>query len=184
MVADARHAGLPVTADVGICHLHLTEDDAANYDPDCHLRPPLRGTSDRDALRQAVTDGIVDAVCSDHFPHDEDAKSAPFVQTEPGASTIELLLPLMAALVDTGTLPITRAIAAVTTGPASILGLTASGTLAVGAAADIAVFGPNDANPVTGESLRSSGKNCPFKGRTLSGRVRHTLYSGRIVHTA
>ena len=184
MVVEARQRGLPVSADVGICHLWLIDVDAADYDPNCHLRPPLRSAADRAALCRAVSDGSIDAVCSDHHPLDEDAKSAPFAQTEPGASTIELLLPLMATLVADGSIPLARAVAALATGPAAVLRRADCGGLAPGLGADVVIFDPAPATTVHTDSLRSAGRNCPFAGRKVNGQVRHTLFAGTLVYSS
>lgn len=180
LIAEARKAGLPVSADVGICNLRLTVDDVIGYESNCHLNPPLRTLADQRALRQALADGTIDAVCSDHQPHDLDAKSAPFSMTEPGASTIELLLPLLFGLVHDGTLPLMRAVAAITQAPADILGIEA-GTLAMGAPADVVVVDAQEAYTVRAQEMRSAGKNTPFAGWEVAGKISHTLVGGRVV---
>lgn len=180
LLANARRAGLPVSADVGISHLFLTESDVNSYDTNAHLRPPLRTREDRDALRRAVAEGVIDAICSDHQPHDLDAKAAPFSLTEPGASTVELLLPLLLELVRENALPLSAALAAATSKPAHILGLQA-GTLKTGAPADITVIDPERSFRVAADTLLSSGKNTPFLNRTFRGKVTHTLIGGRLV---
>lgn len=181
MVARARHDGLPVTADVGILHLHLTDADVGDFDPQCHLIPPLRSARDRAALRAGLADGAIAAVCSDHQPHEADAKLAPFPSTAPGASSIELLLPLMLALVEEGALALPAALAALTIQPARILGLE-FGTLEPGRCADVCIFDPAAAWVAGPDTLMSRGHNTPFAGRRLRGRVTHTLCGGRLVH--
>ncbi len=181
MVRQAQQEGLPVTADVDICHLHLTDMDIADYNVDCHLQPPLKNERDRDSLVQAIEEGVISAVCSDHQPHDRDAKSAPFSLTEPGASTVELLLPLVLHLVEAGQLSLERAVAAVTSRPAGILGIEA-GTLAVGANADICVVDLENLWQVEREKMTSMGKNTPFHGWNLSARVSATVMNGRITY--
>lgn len=183
LVAAAKSAGLPVSADVGICQLHLSDRDVDGYEANCHLIPPLRTLEDQHALRQALADGTIDAVCSDHQPHDADAKAAPFSLTEPGASTIEFLLPLILELARSGVLPLPRALEAVTYRPAQLLGIQA-GTLAVGAPADIVIVDPEPSYTVQLESMHSAGKNTPFAGWELRGKVRHTLIGGRVVFEA
>lgn len=180
LLAQAKKAGLPVSADVGICHLLLTDQDLIGYEANCHLIPPLRTHADQRALLRALADGTIDAVCSDHQPHDADAKSAPFSLTEPGASTIELLLPLVLRLVQDGAVPLARAIAAVTHAPAGILGIEA-GTLKVGAPADITIVDAQLGFTVRPEQMRSAGKNSPFAGWDVKGGVSHTLVGGRVV---
>lgn len=180
LIRGARERGVAVSADTGICHLHLTDADVDGYDAQCHLIPPLRGAADRAALIEAVADGVIDAVCSDHQPHDADAKSAPFSLTEPGASTLDLLLPLLLKLAHDGALPITRAIAAATGGPARILGLE-QGRLRPGAPADLIVVDPGFEFVVEAAALNSAGHNCPFLGRSLRGRVVATILDGNTV---
>jgi dihydroorotase len=180
LIAAAKQAGLPVSADVAICNLILDETDVDGYRAACHLRPPLRAATDRAALRRGLRDGVLDAVCSDHQPHDADAKSGPFPMTEPGASTIEALLPLVLELVRAGELDLSRAVHALCAGPARILG-GEFGTLAPGAPGDVAVIDPEQRYRADVATLRSSGRNTPFHGRELQGKVRHTLFGGRSV---
>ena len=133
MVRAAKAEGLPVTADVGIHHLHLCDVDIGWFDSQAHLVPPLRGTRDRDALRAGLADGTIDAICSDHAPVDDDAKQLPFAEAEPGATGVELLLPLTLKWAPEAGIPLSDALARVTQVPARILGVEA-GTLAVGRA--------------------------------------------------
>ncbi|HKJ76750.1 MAG TPA: dihydroorotase, partial [Gammaproteobacteria bacterium] len=181
MVAEARARGLPVSADVAAHQLYLTEMDVMAFDNACHVRPPLRSQRDREGLRTALADGVITAVCSDHQPHDLDAKLAPFSSSEPGISGLETLLPLTLRLADEEVLPLLDAVAALTTGPAGALRLDAGG-LAPGARADVCVVDPERWWTVTGESLWSAGKNSPFLGWELKGQVSHTLLEGRLVY--
>lgn len=181
MVAAAQQRGVPVTADVTAHHLYLTELDVGQFDSLCHVRPPLRSQRDRDGLRNALAQGVIGAVCSDHQPHDADAKLAPFPTTEPGISALETLLPLTLRLVDEGVLSLHDAIARVTWQPANILGLSA-GTLSYGARADICIFDPERYWTVDEKTLLSRGKNTPFLGWELKGKVTHTLLDGRLVY--
>ena len=181
LIAEAKKAGLPVSADVGICHLHLSEMDVDGYNADCHLRPPLRSQRDRESLCQAIASGVIDAICSDHQPHDDDAKAAPFAETEAGASSIELLLPLVLNLVDKKVFSLANAIAALSYKPASILGID-TGSLNPGTAADIVIIDPEKHFTVDRARLVSAGKNAPFHGWELIGAVSHTLFEGRLVY--
>ena len=180
MIAEAKQAGLPVTADVGLCHLHLTEADVDGYNTNCHIRPPLRSAEDKQALRRGIVEGTIDAVCSDHQPHDDDAKAAPLSETEPGASTIELLLPLVADLVNRKILSLNAAITVLTVNPARILGLDL-GSLSIGAKADISIIDLGQAWTVDKNHLLSAGKNTPFHGWQVTGKVTHTLLNGEVV---
>ncbi len=183
MIAAARARGLSVSADVSAHQLFLTEMDIAEFDSACHVRPPLRSQRDRDGLRAAVADGAISAVCSDHQPHDRDAKLAPFAATEPGISALETLLPLTLRLVEEKVLGLSDAIARLTSGPARVLGLE-SGQLGVGAVADICIFDPKHHWRVEEQQLLSHGKNTPFLGWELSGKAVTTLLEGRIVYQA
>jgi dihydroorotase len=181
MVRDAKARGLPVSCDIGIHHAHLSEMDIGYFDPNCHLLPPLRSLRDRDALRAGLADGSIDALCSDHTPVDEDVKQVPFSEAEAGATGVELLLPLALKWAAESQLPLSAAIDRITAKPAAILGIDA-GHLAVGAAADICIFDPAEYWRVEPTALRSQGKNTPFSGIELSGRVSHTLVSGGVVY--
>jgi dihydroorotase len=181
MIATARARGLAVSADVSAHQLFLTEMDVAEFDSLCHVRPPLRSQRDREGLRAALADGAISAICSDHQPHDRDAKLAPFAATEPGISALETLLPLTLRLVEEGLLPLGEAIALLTSQPAAILGLE-SGQLGVGAVADICIFDPTQHWQLSEEQIVSRGKNTPFLGWELSGKVSYTLLEGRIVY--
>ncbi len=184
MLAAARQRGLAVTADVSAHQLHLTDMDVGYYNSFCHVRPPLRSQRDCNRLRAGLAEGIIDVVCSDHQPHEKDAKSAPFGATEPGISALETLLPLMFHLVDQGVLPLMDAIAAVTCNPARIMAPPPAmnpGHLGAGAPADICVFDPDEEWTFDSSTLLSAGKNSPFGGWRLRGRVTTTLVAGRIV---
>ncbi|MDN3516114.1 dihydroorotase [Aquisalimonas lutea] len=181
LVARARRDGLPVSADVAMHQLFLTEMDASGYSTTANVLPPLRGERDRAALRQAVADGVIQAVCSDHQPHDADAKAVPFVAAEPGVSGLDTLLALALRLEDEGALPLLTAVERVTSGPAALLGLP-GGTLRPGAPADICLVDPRAPWWVTPEALFSRGRNTPFGGWELTGRVRHTLVDGTPVY--
>ena len=162
---------------------HLTEHDIGYFNTQCHVRPPLRGLRDRDALRAALKSGVVSAICSDHQPHEPDAKLAPFAESEPGISGLETLLPLTLKLVDEKLMSLSEAIALLTAHPAQILGVEC-GSLSVGAPADICIFDPKAFWAVTPQTLRSQGKNSPFLRRELEGRVTHTIVNGKLVFQA
>jgi dihydroorotase len=179
MVRAAKSEGLPVTCDVGIHHVHLIDRDVGDFDPNFRLDPPLRSSRDRDAIRAALADGTVDAICSDHAPIDEDAKMLPFEEAAPGATALETLLPLVLKWADETKLPLVRALAAVTIGPARVLG-EPTGRLAAGAKADLCIFDPQWAWRVNPAALVSYGKNTPFAGEELLGRARATLVGGEL----
>ena len=180
MIARAQFDGAPVTADVAIPYLFLSENDIGDFDSQCHLIPPLRTVEDRQQLRDAVQRGTLSAVCSDHQPHEPDAKSGPFPSTEPGASGLDTLLPLALAFAGEQGMPLPVIIDRLTRGPANILGLP-YGTLSAGASADICIFDPDQTWLADTDHLASHGHNTPFLGREMQGRVTRTLFEGRIV---
>jgi len=183
MMRRAKQEGLPVSCDVAIHHLHLCDMDLGYFDSHCRLEPPLRSQRDRDALARGLAEGAVDCLCSDHAPVDEDGKHLPFAEAEPGATGLELLLPLALKWGAAHKLPLAVTLARITSDPARILGV-ASGRIATGAPADLALFDPGAAVRVTAESLKSQGKNTPFLGYELAGRVRYTVVAGNVVYEA
>jgi dihydroorotase len=183
MVRAAKREGLRLSCDVGIHHAHLSEMDLGYFDSHCHLRPPLRSARDRDALREALKDGTIDALCSDHTPVDEDSKLLPFGESEAGATGLELLLPLTLKWAIEMKVPLVQALARVTQDPARVLGLNV-GHLGTGHNADICVFDPEQYRRVSAAELKSQGKNTPFLGIELPGKVRYTLVQGQIVYDA
>jgi dihydroorotase len=184
LIEQAREQGMDVTCDVSINHLHLSDMDIGYFNSNCHLVPPLRSQRDRDALSAGLVEGRINALCSDHTPVDDDGKLAPFSESEPGATGLELLLPLtLKWAYDTG-IPLVQALARVTSDAARIVGITKAGHLAVGARADICVFEPDTYRQVTRQELRSQGKNSPFLGLELPGVVRYTLVEGKVMYGA
>lgn len=183
MIKEARERGLPVSADVAIHHLLLIDENVSGFNSNLHLIPPLRGQLDRAGLLHAlVTDGI-QAICSDHQPHDVAAKEAAFASTEPGISGLETLLPLGLSLVRQGLISLPQLIEKLSLGPASILGI-AGGNLAVGQRADLVIFDENASWTLDPEQLVSAGKNTPFGGVEMTGRVEATLLAGKLVFNA
>lgn len=181
MVARAQFDGLPVTADVAVPYLFLSEVDISEFDSCCHLLPPLRTVEDRQRLREALQGGVLSALCSDHQPHEPDAKLGPFPSTEPGISGLDTLLPLGLQLVAEHTLELGELIHRLTLGPAKVLGLP-YGTLSAGAAADVCIFNPDISWCLDSRSMHSNGHNTPFMGWELQGRVTHTLLNGELVY--
>ena len=183
MMRAAKRDGLPVTCDVAIHHLHLSDRDLGYFDSNCRLEPPLRSERDRDALARGLEEQTIDCACSDHTPVDDDGKHLPFAEAEPGATGLELLLPLTLKWGEARKLPLVQSLARITCNAAQILGVSA-GRLAVGAPADIAIFDPQAALHVVPEMLKSQGKHTPFAGYELAGRVRYTLVAGNVVYEA
>lgn len=179
MLQQARQRGMPVSADVAAHQLHLTEMDLLDYNSYCHVLPPLRSQRDRDALRAALKSGTITAICSDHQPHDVDAKQAPFADTEAGISALETLLALSLRLVDDGVLSLNEVVATLSHGPAQILGINA-GHLGIGGRADICIFDPQSHWSLQEDNMQSQGKNSPFLGWDFKGQVTHTLRAGKL----
>jgi dihydroorotase len=210
LVRRAKTAGLPVTCDVTPHHLALTDewiagarrwawdasgdpwsDDAIKsgpYDPSLRVNPPLRATDDAAACLAALLDGTADAIATDHAPHTAVDKAVEFGQAVNGISGLETALGVVLAAVDAGRLPLLRAIEALTTGPAGVLGdrsrRAGSVGLVEGALADLVVFDRSELWTVTAEGLASRGKNTPLLGMELPGRVLVTLAAGRIAYEA
>ena len=181
LARQAKAQGLPISCDIAVHHAHLTEMDTAYFDPNCHVIPPFRTQRDRDALRAGLADGTIDAICSDHTPVDEDAKQFPFAEAEAGATGLELLLPLTLKWADETKTPLLSAIAKITDAPARVLGIDA-GHLSAGHVADICLFDPEGYWKVEPDALNSQGKNSPFLGLEVKGRVRYTLVEGQVVY--
>ena len=194
LVRAAKAEGLPVTADVSINSLHLTDVDIGYFNPDMRLTPPLRQGADRDALRAGLADGTIDALVSDHNPVAEDMKNLPFGEAEPGATGLELLLSLALRWGQDSGLVLPAILARVTQGPVRVLGdaigslSTSAGRLVEGGVADVCVFDPAAEWSVTPGVLASQGKHTPFSfastGMALPGRVRATLVAGTVAFEA
>ncbi|MBK1716144.1 dihydroorotase [Thiocystis violacea] len=180
MLAEARRRGVRASGDASMHQLFFTEEQLNGFDANFHLIPPLRTQADRDALRAAIAEGVLGAICSDHQPHDPDAKLAPFPETAPGISALETLLPLALRLVAEGVLDLAGVVERLTIGPARILGRNL-GRIAPGQRADLCVFDPEAVWIPSAETLISQGHNTPFMGREMRGRVTWTLLGGRIV---
>ena len=190
LVRQAKAEGLPVSCDVSINSLHLTDMDMGYFDSRMRLNPPLRQQRDREALRAALADGTIDALVSDHTPVGADEKELPFAQAEPGATGLELLLSLALKWATDSGLPLVQALGCVTHRSAAVLAELGQdishhgGQLRVGAPADVCLFDPQAAWTVTGAALRSQSKHTPFGGYELPGRVRATVVGGRVAYEA
>ena len=188
LVRQAKQEGLQVSCDVSINSLHLTDTDIGYFDSRMRLSPPLRQQRDRDALREGLADGTIDALVSDHTPVDEDAKTLPFAEAEPGATGLELLLSLALKWGQESGVGLTRALAVLTCEPARVLGpalgtLQASaGQLVDGGIADLCIFDPHAYWTVTPARLRSQGANTPFSGYEVPGAVRATIVGGQVAY--
>jgi dihydroorotase len=190
LVRRAKAEGLPITCDVSVNHLHLTDVDIGYFNAAMRLTPPLRQQRDRDAIRAALADGTVDALVSDHTPVDEDLKTLPFAEAEPGATALELLLGLALQWGEESGQPLVRTLAKLTSAPVQVLGeslgslASSAGKLVAGGVADLCLFDPGERWQVEPRRLKSQGKHTPFAGHELPGRVKCTLVSGSVVHEA
>ena len=180
-IHQAKKYGLKVSADVAMHQLHLTENDMKPFDSAYHVLPPLRTEEDKQYLRRGVVSGTLNSICSDHQPHDLDAKLGAFPETEPGMSSLETLLPLMLRLVDQQAITLEQGIACLSANPARVLRLN-SGALTPGFSADVCIFDPELDWQINAENWKSQGVNTPFWGQTLKGRVTHTLQAGKIIY--
>ena len=183
LIRAAKKEGLPVTCDVGAHHIHMTDVDIGFFDSNARMNPPFRGQRDRDAIRLALADGTIDAICSDHTPVDDDEKLLPFGEATPGATGLELLLSLALKWnddADGGKHP-GRAIAKVTADAARVAGLPC-GQLAVGSVADVCIFDPAVRWVVEAKALASQGKHTPFLGYELRGQVSATIVAGQLAY--
>ena len=183
LVRAAKREGLPVTCDVGVHHIHLTEMDIGFFDSNARMLPPLRSQRDRDAIRRCLLDGTIDAICSDHTPVDDDEKMLPFGEATPGATGLELLLSLTLKWAEECVAPpaqaISRAIAKITTDAAKA-GALACGQLSVGSVADLCLFDPDARWTVEAGALASQGKHTPFLGYEMLGQVQATIVAGHL----
>ena len=185
LVRAAKAEGLPVTCDVGAHHVHLTDNDIGFFDSNARLSPPLRSQRDRDAIRAALMDGTIDAICSDHTPVDDDEKLLPFGEASPGATGLELLLSLSLKWADeqsSGEDKLSIAISRITADAARVAGLSA-GDLSIGSVADVCIFDADARWLVNAAAIVSQGKHTPFLGYELPGQVRHTIVSGRLAYS-
>jgi dihydroorotase len=194
LVRAAKTEGLPITADVSINSLHLTDVDIGFFNPAMRLNPPLRRDADRRALRAGLADGTLDALVSDHTPVDEDAKTLPFGEAEPGATGLELLLSLTLKWGEEQGLSLSDTLARITAKPVQVLGESlgslaqSAGQLVEGGVADLCIFDPAVIWQVTPEGLKSQGKSTPFdfsiSGTALPGQVKYTLVAGTVAYQA
>ncbi len=183
VIRRAKDRGLKVTCDTAPHYFALNEIAVGEYRTFAKVSPPLRGEADRLAILEGVADGTIDAVASDHAPHDQESKRLPFAIAEPGIVGLETLLPLSLQLVHWGKLELLELLKRLTVAPAEILGLQA-GRLAKGAPADLTIFEPQRAWKIEPDSFRSKSKNSPFEGLPVEGRVKRTVVDGRTLFEA
>jgi dihydroorotase len=182
-IRAAKAAGLPITCATSINHLTLNENDIGDYRTFLKLTPPLRNEEERCALVEALAEGLIDVIVSDHNPQDVETKRLPFGEAEYGAIGLETMLSAGLRLVHSGEVPLTRLMAAMSSRPAEILGLP-QGRLAIGAPADLIRFDPDEPYVLDPGKLHSRCKNTPFDEAKLQGRVKLTVVAGEIVWEA
>jgi len=178
-IAEAKAKGLPVTADVALSHLLFTEASLESFNSNFHLEPPLRSETDRLGLLQGLKDGTLSAVSSGHLPHEVAAKMAPFSVSEPGMSSLEVVLPQMLSLVESGWLNLGDLVKRLALAPAKLLGIE-SGALWPGSSADIILIDPEASWELNEQTSFSAGKNTPFWKQSLKGRVVTSVVDGEI----
>jgi dihydroorotase len=180
-IRAAKQRGLPVTCDTAPPYFALNETAVGEYRTFAKLSPPLRSEWDRRAVVEGLRDGTIDAIASDHAPHDQDSKRLPFTSAESGIIGLETLLPLSLELYHNGHLPLISLLRALTCAPADILRLPV-GRLAIGAPADFVVFDLDRPWQIAEDDFRSKSKNSPFDGRPVQGRAIKTIVGGRVVY--
>jgi len=183
LIRDAKQRGLPVTAEAAPHHFTLTDAECASFDPMFKVHPPLRSAADVAAVKIGLADGTIDAIATDHAPHAPETKERPFEEAPPGMLGLETALGLtLTELVEPGVVSLSDALALLSWRPAAVAGLVDhGGPVAPGRPAHLVVFDPAATWTVDPARLASKARNTPYPGRTLTGRVRHTLRAGEPV---
>lgn len=182
LITWGKERGIRVTAEVCPHHLSLTEDAIGEYDTNAKMNPPLRTPEDVEALREAVKDGIIDVIATDHAPHHYDEKEREFSDAPNGIVGFETALAVnITWLVRPGIIDLATLIERMSCAPARIFGLP-GGTLRKGSVADVTVFNPETNWVVNASLFRTKGRNTPYQGTTLTGRVHYTVVGGRVIH--
>ncbi|QDD12462.1 dihydroorotase [Candidatus Methylopumilus rimovensis] len=180
LIKIAKKNGVNVTCDVSIHQIFLTDNDIGFFNTNCFLKPPLRKESDRVKIIESIIDGTIDAICSDHSPVNEDNKLKPFAESEYGASSAELLMPLIFKLSDEYKIDLSLLVNKITYQPSNILEIN-KGNLSINSEADICIFDPEHPWEINSKTLISEGKNTPFFNQNLTGKVSSTIFNGNIV---
>ena len=180
MLERAKFDGAPISADISAHQLFLSDMDITDFDGNYHVLPPLRSRTDVAGLRHKLNSEIIVSLCSDHQPHERDAKLAPFASTEPGISALETLLPLALQLVKDKVADLTDIVSLLTYKPAQLLNIKA-GNLSPGRNADLCICDPSIEWQLTTDTMHSRGKNTPFLNKTFKGKVTHTFVNGKLV---
>jgi dihydroorotase len=183
IIRAAKAMGTRISCDVSANQLHLTEHDIGYFNSHCHLKPPVRTQRDQAALSAGLKDGTIDAICSDHTPVDDDAKLAPFAEAEIGATGLELLLTLTLKWAQQENVSLSKALSLISVAPAQLLDIPA-GNLSLQSNADLCIFNANEYWKISPLALKSQGKNSPFIGLEMAGKVSYTLVNGQVVYQA
>ena len=181
LIRQAKTEGLPLTAEVAPHHFCLTEEQVEGYDTNAKMSPPLRSLRDVEAMKEGLRDGTIDAIATDHAPHHKDEKEVEFEQAAHGITGLETALPLTLSLVREGVITLREALAKLTANPARILGIP-HGSLASGGFADVTLFDPDRVWIVDSAASHSLGRNTPFAGKELKGKVVMAIVGGRVVY--
>jgi len=183
VIGEAKQAGIPITAEVTPHHLFMTEEAVMEYDPNTKVSPPLRSQKDMKALRQALKNGIIDAIATDHAPHSAEKKDIEFQLSKSGIIGLETAFALCLKLVHENEISLTTLIRLMSTNPAKILGIT-GGSLEKGKPADIVVFSLNEEWTYAEDKILSKSKNTPLKNSKFKGKVKYTICDGKVVWQA
>ena len=184
IIADAKKQGLPVTCEVTPHHLLFTDDTIADYDTNYKVNPPLRTAKDIDALKQAIADGLVDALVTDHAPHLQSEKELEFLAAPFGIAGLECALSLyVKALIDPGIVDWPTLISMMTHRPAAVIGID-KGTIAEGDRADITIIDPNAEYTIDTAKFYSKSRNCPYHGWPVKAKIEKTIVAGEIRYSA
>ncbi len=182
LVSQAKKDNIAVTADVGIDHLFLTEMDTSDFNSMCHTSPPFRSYADREALREGLAAGVLDAICSNHAPHESDAKLTPFAESKPGLSSLDSFTGLLIKLAKEMDIALPVLLERVTAGPARCFGLP-QGRLEVGAPADICLINTEKDWEFSIDTMLSAGRNSPYQGWDFEGQVELTVVNGKTIYS-
>lgn len=183
-VRQARRNGLRVTCEVAPHHFLLTDEHVGFYKTNAKMNPPLRSAADRDAMIEALLDGVVDAIATDHAPHARHEKELEFENAPNGITGLETALGLcLRWLHREWKMPLGRVLSLLSAQPAALLGMKGRGTLAVGSIADVVIFDPQAEWVFQARESRSKSQNTPFDGWTMQGRVQYTICEGRVVYS-
>lgn len=181
LLGEAKARGVKVTGEAAPHHFTLTDEDIPGYDANYKMNPPLRSAKDVEAIKQALRDGAIDCIATDHAPHHYDDKNCEFANAANGIIGLETALPLSLELVRAGCLTPLQLVEKMSLNPARVMGIN-KGTLSEGAGADIAIIAPNEEYTIDITKSASKSRNSPFHGRKAAGLATHTICGGRLVY--